>query len=45
VGNQWIAGQLREWLEPLFAKFEVDMVWVRVWRRLVAVCCPGRRKR
>lgn len=28
LGNQWVASVLREQLEPLFAKYQVDMTWV-----------------
>lgn len=28
MGNQWVAGVLRDQLEPLFAKYQVDMTWV-----------------
>lgn len=29
LGNQWVASQLVADLEPLFAKYQVDMTWVR----------------
>ena len=29
VGNQWVASVLQSQLEPLFAKYQVDMIWVR----------------
>jgi len=28
LGNQWVASRLLVDLEPLFAKYQVDMTWV-----------------